>query len=184
MLPALLHAPLFIKSDTNSRLHHFPCKWGRRQSVVHYLEMRRIAVSCRPHTPQLSQWPLTPRFVQSPFWLRVGLWNRLAFTLSPRCFVFPPRYVSCGAVHPTVTAFPSLSHHMTSSDFFLRHEPDVHMDLQSHTHTHTVWTNASHSCSYAAVSPIIYILIGLSNSFKIKVSLRNITLKSNNWRCE
>lgn len=36
----------------------------------------------RPHTLQLSEWPLTPRFVQSPLWLQVGLGNTSPFTLS------------------------------------------------------------------------------------------------------
>lgn len=58
-------------------------KWAHRRPVVYYLEMRRIVYcALRPHTQQLSEWPLTLRFVQSPFWLQVGLWNRLAFTLS------------------------------------------------------------------------------------------------------
>lgn len=67
-----------------------------------------LQTPARPHTQQLSEWPLTLRFVQSPFWLRACSWNRLAHRrwllfqdnlsrrgiwyvlhhLGPRCFIF------------------------------------------------------------------------------------------------
>lgn len=55
------------------------CTWHQTHAWPFITQKRGgLQTPARPHTQQLSEWPLTPRFVQSPFWLRVCLWNRLA----------------------------------------------------------------------------------------------------------
>lgn len=103
----------FVDSETHFRLHQ--CVGHQKRSAV------------RPHTLQLSQWPLTRRFVQSPLWLQVGLWNRLVFNLSA-LFSFQPvgLYLPYRRYH--VVKFLFLLR-VNVIILFLRHKTDVTTDL-------------------------------------------------------
>lgn len=83
----------YLSLRAKFRLHIFLLMTSSPACRLLYRNEDCVIAHRRPHMLQLSQWPLTPRFVQSPSWLQVWLWNRLAFTLSLLFCFFSKKYL-------------------------------------------------------------------------------------------
>ena len=101
-------------------------------SFIIYTQRPPARPHTHTHTLQISQWPLTPHFVQSPSLLHVCLWNTFTH-LHTSVELFSPRYWVCYRdVHPAnSTSNSAFSFHRVTSSCFqvnVRHKPDFELD--------------------------------------------------------